>query len=201
LIIFKYLFKYLFQNLTFFFFHYILYSFYLVIFYFLKAIIFIFQFITFILRKSCFEIFYISQFLCDMKTNYDELKEQSNINQKKLFDETQLIILEQWYQDNRDFPYANSIIKQELARKTNLSEKQIKNWIDHKRAYIRKHQSDQQSSSNRCFSPNIRLVLNEFYQNNQNPNVNELQHLVSVTGLTVKQVKCWFSKRKFRAKH
>jgi hypothetical protein len=148
------------------------------------------------LRISFYQILKIHHFFSELKSYFAILKQQKKIHSNKLFNEEQLLILEEWYEHNRNFPYANNIINQELAKKTNLSVNQVKNWINHKRAYLRKHEP----FSNCRFTPKNRLILSDFYKNNQDPNTNERKHLVDITGLTERQIKSWFAKKKFKAK-
>lgn len=134
--------------------------------------------------------------LVEFQTDCEILKNLKNIRSKKNFHEELLIILEEWYGLNERNPYANKSTKQELANRTNLSIEQVSSWLANKRASMRK----KPIQSNRFFSPNIRLILSNFYEEKQNPNDQEIKQLKEITGLTEKQIKTWFIKKKFISK-
>jgi hypothetical protein len=85
---------------------------------------------------------------------------------------------------NEEKPYANKILKQELANKTNLSIQQVSNWLTNKRAFVKKNQDQ----SYQRFSPKIRMILTKFYKENRNARNFNLKSFEDETGLTQKQI-------------
>lgn len=195
----KYFFEFLlifFQNIILLLSQFITIFFRFFIFYFFKCCKICFNGIIIFKRKAYILFLNINQFIFDLKTDYETIKQQSNIRSKKIFQDNQLIILEEWFELNQNYPYANSTVKQELATKTNLSVTQVKNWIDHKRAQVK----NQRECRSCRFTTGNRLILTESFRKNQNQTHEDIEHLVEITGLTKKQVKSWFIKEKFKLK-
>lgn len=142
------------------------------------------------------QIFEFKNTFAEFKNQCENIKNYKNNRLKKNFHDEQLIILEEWFGLNQIYPYANKSTKQELANRTNLSIEQVSSWLANKRVSIRKNTL--QSKKN--FSPNNRLILSNFYEEKQYPNLQEIHQLRELTGLTQKQIKTWFIKKKFKSK-
>jgi hypothetical protein len=151
------------------------------------------QHIVKIIRISSTQFLNLYQFFFELKTNIELLKEQKNTCSKKTFNNDQLFVLEEWFELNKHFPYANNSFKHELAKKANLTLKKVQNWLDHKRAKTRK----KRSLTSCRFTLKNRIILSESFKNNKNPSINEVNHLSELTGLSERQIKCWFTKKKF----
>jgi hypothetical protein len=159
----------------------------------------LYQLSLFIKKTAYFfykQITEILLFFIELKSEYEIIKHQKDIRLNRIFQDEQLIILEEWYRLNQGKPYANRILKQELAIKTNLSIEQVSNWLTNKRAFVKKNQIQ----SNQRFSPKNRIILTKFFNENQNTKNPDLKTLEEVTGLTQKQIKTWLTKMKFKSK-
>jgi hypothetical protein len=67
----------------------------------------------------------IKNIFIEMKTNMEILKNQKNIRSNKIFNDEQLIILEEWLDLHKNHPYASNHMKKELAEKTQLTFEQV----------------------------------------------------------------------------
>jgi hypothetical protein len=65
--------------------------------------------------------------------------EQHNLKQMKNFDRRAILILQKWFLDNIEYPYANKAQNQELSNRTGLTKKQVQDWFTNirKRKYQR----------------------------------------------------------------
>jgi hypothetical protein len=142
------------------------------------------------------QIFEFKNTFAEFKNQCENIKDYKNHRSKKNFYGEQLIILEEWFELNQRYPYANKRTKQELANRTNLSIEQVSSWLANKRVSMRKNTFQ----SKKFFSPNNRLILSNFYEEKQYPNLQEIHQLEELTGLTQKQIKTWFIKKKFKSK-
>ncbi len=74
-----------------------------------------------------------------------------------------------------------------------MTAQQIQNWFNHKKSHARR----QRNVSNSRFSPKTRLILNEAFNNNQNPDKDMIEQVSRLTELSERQIKCWFRKQKY----
>lgn len=61
--------------------------------------------------------------------------------------------MEDWFQENINKPYANSSVKDELSKKTNLEYQQISNWLLNRRKKLRK------AKKNPSYNPKNKLIF------------------------------------------
>lgn len=123
-----------------------------------------------------------------------KLSKRKSVYGKRVFSDYQTTVLEDWFESNKEEPYATHEVKTELALKTKLSLEQVSCWMDNKRASIKK----KKTTRNFRFEPKKRVVLKDFFAQNQKPNKQDIQHLMLLTGLTEKQIASWFTKERFK---
>lgn len=108
-------------------------------------------------------------------------------------------ILELWFSQNILYPYANKETKKELSDKTNLSVKQITQWLINQRKKIQKKKSKKRDQR---LSTSQKLFLNEYFKNSsQKPDAEEILKISKKTGIDSKKIYFWFGTQRFKLKH
>lgn len=103
-------------------------------------------------------------------------------------------ILQEWYEQNKEKPYASKQTRIELAQKTNLSVKSVSNWLRNKR-------KNKKIPNEKRITLESRIFLHEYFEKHcQQPNKEEIITLSQTTGLSVSKVRAWFAKERFKKK-
>ncbi len=98
-------------------------------------------------------------------------------------------ILEKWYDLHHDWPIASLEEKKHLAKETNLTVEQVKNWLKQKRFKLAHKKKD---SKYEFLSSEIKTILDNFFDHKPHPNSDEIQTLKEKTGLHEKKIKTYF---------
>ena len=99
-------------------------------------------------------------------------------------------ILHEWFRLYVENNYKSHTSIKELASHTNLSIKQVHNWINKKK----------RSTGLHTCSKWKRKLLRESFLKNSYPNQKEIIQLKSVTGISEKKINSWFAKERFNFK-
>ena len=113
---------------------------------------------------------------------------------RKIISASNKIILENWYQLNKEHPYAKKKDLFELQRGTNLAIKTIQRWLDNRRANRRKKDNKQLSPEEKCY------LLDFFEKTNGYPEYDDFKVMCQDLQRTEKQLRVWFSVKRFRDK-
>lgn len=58
---------------------------------------------------------------------------QNNLRIRSSFSQTAIQLMEQWYHSHLHEPYPTAIVAEELARRGNITKKQVMKWFSNKR--------------------------------------------------------------------
>ena len=85
-----------------------------------------------------------------------------------------------------------------LARTNKLTTKQVRNWLERKRCTTKKKGITTESKG-LSLRAKRKILLHHFKQF-QYPNLDQISHLIELTGMSEKKVLAWFSKQRFKCK-
>ena len=97
--------------------------------------------------------------------------------------------MEKWFSSNINDPYPSIEVKNDLAKQTGLTLKQITIFLENARKRqknVRKH-----------IKIENKLILLKHFDSCQNPGIEEVEKLSVITGITEKKIKAWFRMQKF----
>ncbi len=105
--------------------------------------------------------------------------------------------LESWFVANKEDPYQTRIMKNKLARETNLTYEKVSIWFKKRRL---KHTTTTKRSFNRL-SFEQKILLNDYFTNcHMNPSKINIEILKKTTKLDEKKIRNWFAYRRFKIK-
>lgn len=108
--------------------------------------------------------------------------------------------MDQWLKNNLDNQCPTKETINELAETTNLTSKQVYNWLSHARTKL-KTNSPNTSALNASISIDQKILLKESFNINANPGKEEIQNLAQITSLSETRIKQWFvNTRKYNNK-
>ena len=106
-------------------------------------------------------------------------------------------MLEEWFFNNKNNPYASYRNKIELSKKTNLTVNQVSKWLVKRR----KKNKEQYNGKSRL-SLDAKLILkNHFETISANPNKEQLNKLSNSLDISEKKISQWFAKKRFEKKN
>jgi hypothetical protein len=86
--------------------------------------------------------------------------------------------------------------KQELARCTNLSTRQVAFWIHNRSKKEKLKNKENIKKRNRLGKKNKKILLNYFNETNKSPSDFEICLLAQKTGVSEKKIKYWFGQKR-----
>ena len=116
---------------------------------------------------------------------------------RKNFCDDNLLILTEWFEKNRDNPYATVEIKHQLAFQTKLTPKQVSDWLRGARNMAKKNKNP---NSILFKIKKNRILKNHFYNINQKPNYQDMDQLAQLIGISRKKIISWFAMERFKNK-
>lgn len=109
--------------------------------------------------------------------------------------EKSLKVLKQWFEANRNHPYASLKTKKKLSFEANLSIRQITNWLYYERKKMKSNRL-----MNRTTTKRKDILQKHFFTINKFPNKKELNELAKTTGQSEKVISAWFANQRFKNK-
>jgi len=106
------------------------------------------------------------------------------------------MILEDWYDLNKDDPYPTLLKKISLAKQTNLSIRQVSRWFIKRRNNI-----ITEDCPNRLSLEQKKLLKNYYLHCKKTPSIDELKKLSETACINEKRVAQWFSSERHREKN
>lgn len=112
------------------------------------------------------------------------------------FPKQSLNVLKDWYESNKEFPFASQQTKKLLAEKANLSIKQVDSWL-----CITRTRKKDSNNPNRLLSIKNRKLLLDFFNKTIFPNQFEIKNLSNIINKSEKQVNQWFINERYKRKN
>jgi hypothetical protein len=103
--------------------------------------------------------------------------------------------LEEWYKQNKENPYPSFKEKEILAKRTNLTVKQINSWINNER-----YKTKNNKSKSKITVKQKRILRNYFNLMNKFPKRQEIDDLIKLTELDITQVNSFFKRERLKLK-
>ena len=105
-------------------------------------------------------------------------------------------ILETWWENNKEYPFASKTDITELSIRTQLDEKKITNWLNNKRM-----RSKILEKPRKCFTENDKQILSNFFTTRtENPGLNDLILLSKIINKDEKKIRAWFNRQRYQKK-
>ncbi len=106
------------------------------------------------------------------------------------------MILEKWYDLNKDDPYPTLLKKNSLAKESNLSIRQVSYWFTKRR-----NNKITKFNPNRLSLEQKKTLKNYYLHKNTHPSISELKIISESACITSKKAAHWFSFERHRHKN
>ena len=107
-------------------------------------------------------------------------------------------MLQQWLNENVDYPYASRSTRSKLARQANLTPYQVSAWLHAQRKKFNKENKHYENKIKK-FTREARHYLNDYFTNiNKRPGPLDIQILAEQLNQPEKRINNWFTMRRFR---
>lgn len=106
------------------------------------------------------------------------------------------MILEKWYDLNKDDPYPTLLKKNSLAKESNLSIRQVSYWF-----IKRRNNKIIKFNPNRLSMEQKKILKNYYLHKNTHPSISELKIISESACITRKKAAHWFSFERHRNKN
>lgn len=111
-------------------------------------------------------------------------------------------ILENWFEANKNHPYAASSVINQLCLMTSLDFQTVKRWIENKRTRSKDSSSIKGSKKQRIneyFTQNDREILSNFFKTiSEHPGPRDIDLLNQFIQKDSKKIRNWFNSERFK---